>query len=430
MNIIIGHTNMDMDCIASMVVASRIFPGYKAIRSRLIHPVAKNLYNMMKKNLDFLSQSDIDNETIENIVVVDTRSSQRIKEFCPLFERATGSITVFDHHPDDSDDIPGASVNYLKCGSNTTHLTSILMNKKIHLSPEEATIALTGIYADTGSFSHENTTDLDFACASHLVLLGASIPVVRHFLKSIKEEHQINIFHELLNRLVYRKINGHEILTSYIELDDQLSGLAAVVENIFDVENPDAYFAVFHLLNRKDTLIIARSQKDSIDLSFLLSFFDGGGHIFASSATVKKSDGNTVHADLLGVLETNLVSAKTAKDMMSRDVHTINENQTLMDASIFLEKINCTGAPVLDSEKRLVGFLTLREIMKGRKNSQMHSPVKGYMARNVVTVGTDTTLKEIEKILYKNNIGHLPVFENKKLMGIITRTDILQYLNR
>ncbi len=41
MNIIIGHSNMDLDCIASIVLAGKLYPGYKKVRSRLIHPVAK-----------------------------------------------------------------------------------------------------------------------------------------------------------------------------------------------------------------------------------------------------------------------------------------------------------------------------------------------------------------------------------------------------
>ncbi len=429
MNIIIGHTNMDLDCIASIVIASRLFPDYKPVRSRLIHPVAKNLFNMMKKNLNFSTISEVENEPIENIIIVDTRSLQRIREFTSLLDKATGTLTVYDHHPSDSDDIPGAVINYKNCGSNTTHLCSHLMNRKIKLSPEEATIALSGLFADTGNFTHENTTELDFTAASDLLSQGASIPLVRHFLKNLKEEHQINIFHELLNRLIYRSIHGHDLILSYMEIDDQIQGLSAVVEKIFDVENQDAYFAVFYLPKKNNTLIIARSQKESIDLSHILSFFGGGGHKMASSATIKNSDGNSIYNELTALLEKTLISAKTASDLMSKNVRTINENIKLLDASILLEEINCTGAPVIDDNGRLTGFLTLRDIMKGRKSQQMHAPVKAYMAKNVVSVDSSFTLNEIQKLLYKKNIGHLPVMDNNQIKGIITRTDILHHLN-
>ena len=66
--------------------------------------------------------------------------------------------------------------------------------------------------------------------------------------------------------------------------------------------------------------------------------------------------------------------------------------------------------------------------MKARKSQQMHSPVKAYMSRKVITADTVTPLSEIEKILYKNSIGHLPVMDNDEIAGIITRTDFLKFL--
>ncbi len=74
MNIIIGHTNMDLDCIGSMVLARRLNPGYVAVRSRLIHPVAQNLYNIYQPVIDFRHIEELRNEPIENAIVVDTRS--------------------------------------------------------------------------------------------------------------------------------------------------------------------------------------------------------------------------------------------------------------------------------------------------------------------------------------------------------------------
>ena len=54
MKIIVGHSNMDLDCIGSIVLARYIFPDYQPVKSRLIHPVAKNLQNMYKKSPGFL----------------------------------------------------------------------------------------------------------------------------------------------------------------------------------------------------------------------------------------------------------------------------------------------------------------------------------------------------------------------------------------
>ena len=428
MNIIIGHSNMDLDCIASIVLAGKLYPDYKKVRSRLIHPVAKNLYNLMKKQIDFLNLKDVINEDIENIVVVDTRSMQRIKEFEPLISKATGDIIVYDHHPSDSHDIPCKELNYSKCGANATYIGNLIKEKNITVTADEATIGLTGIYADTGNFTHENITSLDFTVADFFLNSGASVKLVKYFLENLKEEYQISLLHEILNRITYRDLNGQQIVLSYVELDDQISGLASVVEKVFDIENPEAYFALFYLKKRNTTLIIARSRKDSIKLNELLAGFNGGGHEKAASAKVKGGTGEEVYNELLDVLRSKLENARTASELMTKDVHCIDENFSMMEASVYLENLNCTGAPVIDSNKNLTGILTLRDIMKARKSDQMHSPVKGYMTRNVITAEKNTTLSKIEKILYKNSIGHLPVMDENHIAGIITRTDFLKFL--
>ena len=115
---------------------------------------------------------------------------------------------------------------------------------------------------------------------------------------------------------------------------------------------------------------------------------------------------------------------------MTADVHVISEEHSLLDASISLERINHTGLPVTNEAKGLVGFLTLRDIMKGRKSDQMHAPIKAFMTKKVVTAAKTTTVREIEQLLFRNNIGHLPIVEEGRVVGIVTRSDYLRFVER
>jgi tRNA nucleotidyltransferase (CCA-adding enzyme) len=112
---------------------------------------------------------------------------------------------------------------------------------------------------------------------------------------------------------------------------------------------------------------------------------------------------------------------------MTQQVYTIKEDVSLMEASRFLEKIDHTGVPVLNGQGIVSGFLSLRDIMKGRRSSQMHAPVKAYMTRNVVTADGYITMREVERLFYKHHIGHIPIVEEGKLLGIVTHGDYLQY---
>ncbi len=155
---------------------------------------------------------------------------QRIREFEDIIKKAGGDIIVYDHHPADSHDIVCRELNHSNCGANASFLGKLLKEKEIELSPDEATIGLTGIYADTGNFTHENITSDDFTVADYFLKSGASVKLVKYFLENLKEEYQVSLLHEILNRIAYRDLNGQQVALSYVELEDQISGLASVVE--------------------------------------------------------------------------------------------------------------------------------------------------------------------------------------------------------
>lgn len=430
MKIIVGHTNIDLDCIGSMVLARYLYPEHTPVMSRLIHPSARNVINLYKYHLDYIPSEDLKGQSIESAVIVDTRSASRVKEY---FEHTSGSpheIIVYDHHSSETCDFPGAVIYQGDYGSNTTMLCLKLLEQKTDVSERDATIALTGIYADTGNFTHDNVTRDDFTAASYLLAHGADIKLANNFLKSLREEYQLSLFHEIMNTLVWQDINGHQLVFSYYAMEKQNAGLAAVVEEIFNIENPDAMFGVFHFDKPPCTLIIARSRKNVIDLTDILRPFGGGGHAKAASALVKQGEGKDVFRSLLEYLTAHLEDAVTARDIMSPEVMTVREDWSLVDASRFFEDHDISGAPVMKSSGGLAGMLTLRDIMNGRKNGKMSSPVKAYMRTKLITCEPDTTAREIENLMFINSIGHLPVVEEGRLAGIITRTDLLKFLQR
>ncbi len=430
MNIIIGHTNMDLDCFGSMALIRYLYPDYKLVQSHLVHPAARNLFNLYRYRFNFINAKDLKGQTIENIVIVDTRSKNRVKEYFEYIENVTGQIIVYDHHPGDENDIEGAVINTGEYGANVTFIGLELMKQGIRVEPEDATIALTGIYSDTGNFQHENITNEDFKVASYLIENNASIKLVKKLQESLIDKQQVSLFHEILNRLTHKNINGHTMVLSYLEMDSQIGGLAAVIEKIFDVERSEAIFCVFHFRDTGNSLIIARTKHDDIKLNKILKTFGGGGHERAASALIKDQSGMMVFANLEEHLKMSIAPAIVAEDIMVSSVEVIKENMTLLEASMFLENINHTGAPVLTQKGEIIGLLTLRDIMKGRKNNQMNSTIKGYMSTNLVTATKDVTITQIEELLFQNNIGHLPIVRGKSLLGIITRTDYLKYMSK
>jgi len=428
MKIIVGHGNMDLDCIGSIVLARYLYPDHVPVKSYLVHPVARKLMNLYEDRLGFATTAELKGQTIERAVVVDARSVDRVEEYFRGVERLEDiEFEVYDHHPPEGRDLPAAILHERPYGANTTQLGLELIERGIFVEPEDATIALAGIYADTGNFTHANVCHEDFEVAAFLLSRGASLRLVKDFLVPLRERRQIVLFHELLTMVQKRNLRGHDVHTCYLELEDEAQGLGAVVEQVFEVERCEMLLCIFFFKAKGKALIIGRNANAALDLGEILSGFGGGGHRQAASATVKASDGRELLSATLAFIEAMLTPAATARDIMTEDVMTIADSASLLEASIFLERVSHTGTPVVDASGALVGFLTLRDIMKGRKGNQMHVPVRTFMTRAVVSAPPVMTVKEVDELLFERNIGHLPIVEEGRLVGIVTRGDLLEY---
>jgi tRNA nucleotidyltransferase (CCA-adding enzyme) len=425
MDIAFGHTNTDFDCLGSLILVKKLFPNFRLIKSNRIHPAAQNIFDFYEKYFDFLSPKDISREKIDNIIIVDTCLSNRVSEYFTYVLNSNPAIQVFDHHFTEHCDILDAQIEKGHCGANTSLLGKMAIQKGIALESEEATIALAAIYADTGRLIYENVSRDDFEVSAWLLDMGASLRLVRSFLETVIEDEQIAVLNQLKPDSC--SIQGNVILLSYLELEKNVVGLAAVVEKIMDMQNPDAYFAVFSIPMDNTVLLIARSQNKRIDLHALLSVYGGGGHQLAASAKITSREGRGFFEEFKIYLEHSLKPAVRAADIMTKNVFTIHETTSLMDASMFLERVDFTAVPAVDNEGSVSGFISLRDIMKGRKHGKMQAPVKAYMSKPVISAGSTATMREIERIFHKEKIGHLPILEDGKLLGIVTRWDYLQF---
>ena len=427
MNIIIGHSNTDLDCLASMIAAQKLYPDYEMVLSDILNPLTSNVVSFYITKLVFKRPLDLKEQQIDNVVVVDTRSSLRVKEFFANIGHVDGKIEIFDHHPTDGSDIPGAKLNYVNNGANTSTMVLKLMEKGIKLDEDEATIALTGIYADTQSFTTDSVTSDDFKAASYLISQGASMKLARFFLQPLKNDYQISYFHSLLNAMDIHVIKGHEVIVSYMELPKRINGLAAVVEQVFSVEKSDAIFSMFYFQADDSTSIIARSRKKAVPVNKILAFWGGGGHEKAASVTIKKTGDMNIPMQLKAELQ-KLPPDRTAESIMTAPVKSIPVNVSV--AKEYLEEINHTAAPVIDSQGKVVGMMGNKNIRNAEKANSMESPVPAYMNKKVVTIEKNNTMRDIERIFLENKFNHMPVVDSTlNLVGIITRKDFLRAIH-
>ena len=139
-----------------------------------------------------------------------------------------------------------------------------------------------------------------------------------------------------------------------------------------------------------------------------------------------------------------------AHQIMTRDVITVTPRTTIQDAANIMLRSHISGLPVLDDAGRLIGivsesdFLRRSEIGTGRKRAawlqfflgpgrsaadfvrERGRRVEDVMTPNPVTVGEETPLEELVHLMETNDIKRLPVMSGAVLVGIVTRSNLLQ----
>ena len=125
---------------------------------------------------------------------------------------------------------------------------------------------------------------------------------------------------------------------------------------------------------------------------------------------------------------------------MSKNVITVDENDSMQDAMKHLKEHDIRMLPVLKKGK-LVGIVTDRDLKKASASDattlEIHEllylltkiKVKDIMTRDVITVPPDYTVEETAQVLQKNRISGAPVVDaDGQLVGTITQTDLFRVL--
>lgn len=116
-----------------------------------------------------------------------------------------------------------------------------------------------------------------------------------------------------------------------------------------------------------------------------------------------------------------------ARDIMTRNVVTCSPDTTIEEAIKLLVSIEISGLIVLDQNNDIVGVITEKDLLIAYDFLKvLTAPVKDFYNKNVVSVTEETPIEEIYRILVLKNIRRVPVVGNKKLVGVVSRRDILK----
>lgn len=144
-----------------------------------------------------------------------------------------------------------------------------------------------------------------------------------------------------------------------------------------------------------------------------------------------------------------------AKDIMTKEVITVKKYATIQQIAKILTENRISGVPVVDEDGQIIGIVTKKDLLY--KDVEPRFPsyvevlggiifvdgVKHYeeelkklvantasdiMTTNVITISEDVDVKKIAEIMVERGINRLPVTNERKLVGIVSRGDIIKSL--
>ncbi|MGM0559318.1 MAG: CBS domain-containing protein [Myxococcota bacterium] len=426
MRLFVTHHNSDLDALASCVAAKRLYGSGVILKNRAVSQAVNRYLALHKDNLDLQRAADIDPSDVDEVVVVDVRRPGRLKEYGALLE-AANRIVVFDHHPASDDDIAADEAYVEPVGACVTLLIERLQSEDIDVSSTEATLMLMGIYADTGSLSFDGTTPRDVDAAAWCMRQGGSLSVVNRYIRSRFTPEQRELLVKMLANTSERSFDAVEVAVSRGSAERYVRGASLVVNDIMRLGGHDAIFGVIEFEKDHRIQVVGRSRVSYVDVGEILGEMGGGGHAGAAACTLKDTTCESVIEQIVGILESAELRPTRVRDIMSSPIQFIDRDQSLREAKSLLCKWNYSGAPVLRGGE-LEGVISMRDIERAESNENLDLPVSSHMSHGAKVIAADEPLEDALEKLTQEDVGRLPVCEDGRSIGIVTRTDLIRHL--
>ena len=426
MEVITTHLNADFDGLASMVAGRKLYPGALLVLPAGAQEPVRSF--LAVHDVGITRFKDLDPARVTRLIVMDTHEPDRLGPLKALWDNRNVRVHIYDHHPL-SETIARAEYTLTdSVGATVTLLIEQLKIKGVPLSGFEATILATGLYDETGFMAFSSTTPRDLEAASYVLGAGADLTVVTDTLKRPLDPEQITLLNDLLHNSETLYLDGHKVLLTTSTYDRYRGDYAEVVQKLAELEGLDAVIAAIALDDKIE--IIGRSRRADIDVGQLARRFGGGGHAVAAAAIVKGLTLLEIREQLAEWLTSRVQGHLLARHVMTAPAKVITETATVTEVETALTKYSVNAMPVVDGRQRYRGLITRETIQKALFHRLQTMPVTSFMQTDAYTATPHTVFREIESHMIERNQRFVPILDRSKVIGVITRTDLLRALHR
>ncbi|MEW5988504.1 MAG: CBS domain-containing protein, partial [Chloroflexota bacterium] len=431
MLLILTHENADFDAVASQLAAHKLYPEGTPVLSRRINRNVYQFLTLYWDALPFVRAEDWQRRRVDRVILVDTQAPPGVRGL-----RRDTAIQVIDHHTQ-AESSQGWTRHIEPVGATVTLLAEMLEQAGLALTAVEASLLTLGIHEDTGSLTYDTTTPRDSRAAAWLLEQGAQLPIVRRFLDVPLSEAQRELYSRLQANSEWLEVEGHSFLIATAVapagFDEEIS---AVAHRLRDALSPAGMIVLVQLAQHVQ--LVARSTTDFVDVAALAREFGGGGHSRAAAATVLDLSLTQAHLRLLALLPNAVRPMATVAQIMSYGVQTLSPRTTIAEAAEKMKRFGHEGYPVVDPDNgQLLGLLTRRAVDRAVNHNLGHQHVNHFMKTGVVMVRPSDSIEKVQRLMVEHDWGQIPVVADdsskiqnpkSKILGIVTRTDVLNQL--
>ncbi len=129
-----------------------------------------------------------------------------------------------------------------------------------------------------------------------------------------------------------------------------------------------------------------------------------------------------------------MLRSMLAKDYMSKNVVTLNPEMPVLQAVHTLIRHDISGAPVLDKHGRLVGVFSERDCMSVAMQADYHGIPVGlvgdFMSANPQSVEPGESILKVAQLFINGRFHRYPVLDNGRLIGVISRRDVMRAMGK
>jgi len=435
LKVITSHTNADFDSFACCVGLKKLKPDFEIVLCGIPVQNLKEYLRFYGDTFSFLTESDLKklNEPIDELIIVDTNGLDRVGDEIKSRLSNDVKITIIDHHPEiwPASEGMASGERVEKIFRQVGAATTIVVNML-----KENGIKITSEEATLLAIGiYEDTGSLLFSSTTIedvecVLYLLRNGASISVVAEYVRFDLTIDQKHILSDML--QNVTVYDVDDYQITIShaesDKFIGELAAIVSKFWYTHSVETLIAVVRMGKK-TFITARTKSLDIDLAGLMGEFGGGGHKQAASATISAAPVEEVIHKVLQLLPKYVFKGIKARDIMSAPVRTVFANETIEDANRIMEVTGHGGLPVIE-ENKLIGIVTKKSVDKAMNHGLGKRPVKSIMSSKLTTATLDTPVSVLKKMMIDHDIGRIPILdENNMLAGIVTRSDVIKATN-